>query len=155
MRERKFADRKAADGDRRSTLGPAATIAQLAAPKRCDDLGRHELRFIFALRCIALHQKAGQDPLAFLAVKLGSVTVAGKAIELAETASRFWPEKVHVARPCCRGLSHDEVTLAALVRHAAGRDRAAFDAQVEGLVRSERIGALWECALALVRAECA
>jgi hypothetical protein len=130
-----------------------ATIAALAAPPRIEALGPIAGRFVHALRLIALHERIGRDPVPELAVRLGSVEVAAKALILAQTISASWPENIHVSRFCCRLLSHDEATIGAFVDAAAQGDRYGFEAALTGLIRAERMPRLWEGALALTAAE--
>jgi len=129
------------------------TIAALAVPPRIEALGPIAGRFIHALRLIALHERMGRDPVPELAVKLGGVEIAAKALILAHTIAAVWPENIHVSRFCCRLLSHDEVTIGAFVDAAAAGDRAGFEAAIAGLIRSDRAPRLWEAALALAGAE--
>lgn len=129
------------------------TIAALAAPPRVERLGPIAGRFVHALRLIALHERAGRDPVPELANRLGSVEVAAKALILAHAISATWPENIHVSRFCCRLLSHDEATIGAFVDAAAEGDRRGFEAALEGLVRADRAHRLWESALALAAAE--
>lgn len=129
------------------------TIAALAAPQKIEALGPIAGRFVHALRLIALHERMGRDPVPELAVRLGSVEVAAKALMLAHAISASWPENIHVSRFCCRLLSHDEATIGAFVDAAAGADRTGFEAALTGLIRAERMPRLWEGALALTAAE--
>jgi hypothetical protein len=129
------------------------TIAALAAPPRLEQLGPIGGRFIHALRLIALHERVGRDPVPELALRLGSVEVAAKALILAQTISASWPENIHVSRFCCRLMSHDEATIGAFIEAASGGDRMGFEAALAGLIRPERMPRLWEGALALTAAE--
>lgn len=95
----------------------------------------------------------GRDPVPELAIRLGSVEVAAKALILAQTISATWPENIHVSRFCCRLLSHDEATIAAFVDAAAHGDLGAFEDALSGLIRTDRTHRLWEGALALAAAE--
>ena len=136
---------------------PSATtqdiIARLAVPPRVETLGPIGGRFVHALRLIALHERVGRDPVPELAVRLGSVEIAAKALILSQAISASWSENIHVSRFCCRLLSHDEVTIGGLVDAAARRDRCDFEEALVGLVRPERWHRLWDSALALVAAE--
>jgi len=140
-------------GHHSPTSAARATITALATPPRVDTLGPIAGRFVHALRLIALHERIGRDPVPELAVRLGSVEVAAKALILAQTISAGWPENIHVSRFCCRLLSHDEATIGAFVDAAACADRAAFEAALTGLIRADRMPRLWEGALALTAAE--
>lgn len=136
---------------------PSATtrniIAALVAPPRMERLGPIAGRFIHALRLIAVHDRAGRDPVPELAARLGNVEVAAKALILAHAIAAHWPENIAVSRFCCRLLSHDEATIGAFVDAAANGDRRAFEAALDGLIRAERAHRLWEAALALASAE--
>ena len=128
-------------------------IAGLAVPPRVETLGPIGGRFIHAMRLIALHERNGRDPVPELAVRLGGVGVAAKALMLAHAVSATWPENIHVARFCCRLLSHDEATIGAFVDAAAHGDRVGFEDVLTGLIRADRIHRLWDSALALAAAE--
>lgn len=128
-------------------------VAALAAPPRVELLGPIAGRFIHALRLIALHERLERDPVPQLAVWLGSVEVATKALILAQAISASWPENIHVSRFCCRLLSHDEATIGAFVDAAAARDRVGLEDALTGLIRPDRMHRLWDGALALVSAE--
>jgi hypothetical protein len=128
-------------------------IAALAAPPRIEALGPVAGRFLHALRLIALHERMGRDPVPELAVRLGSVAIAAKALILAQTISASWPENIHVSRFCCRLLSHDEATIGAFIDAASHGDRVGFEGALTGLIRPERMHRLWEGALALAAAE--
>ncbi len=138
---------------RPSATAASQTIAALAAPPRIERLGPVAGRFIHALRLIALHERMGRDPVPELAVRLGGVEIAAKALMLAHIISAVWPENIHVSRFCCRLLSHDEATIGALVDAAGGADRVRFEAAITGLIRSDRAPRLWEAALSLAAAE--
>ena len=139
--------------DRSPAATATAIIAALAAPPRMDRLGPVAGRFVHALRLIALHDQAGRDPLPELALRLGSVEVAAKALILAQSISAAWPETIHLSRFCCRLLSHDEATIGRFVDAAAQGERAGFEDALTGLIRPERMPRLWEGALALTAAE--
>ncbi|MFL0355455.1 DNA-directed RNA polymerase subunit beta' [Erythrobacter sp. GH1-10] len=140
----------------RSNLPSAAarsTIADLARSPRIESLGPLGARFVYSLRLIALHDRANRDPVSELAVRLGSVEVAAKALALAQAISSVWPENIHVSRFCCQMLSHDEATIGKLIDSAATCDRAGFEEAIAGLVRPDRHHRLWDAALGLVAAE--
>jgi hypothetical protein len=138
----------------RTPSAPAQdVIAALAVTPRLETLGPIAARFIHALRLIALHERVGRDPVPELAVRLGGVEVAAKALILSHAIAVSWPENILVSRFCCRLLSHDELTIGAFVDAAARRDRAGFEAALTGLVRTEWMHRLWEGALLLVAAE--
>lgn len=136
---------------------PSATaqsiIAALAAPPRVEALGPIGGRFVHALRLIALHERMGRDPVPELAVRMGGVEVAAKALILAQAIAASWPENIHVSRFCCCLLSHDEATIGAFVDAAGVGDRAGFEGALSGLIRAERMHRLWDGALALAAAE--
>jgi hypothetical protein len=138
---------------RRPTTAASRTIAALAASPRIESLGSFAGRFIHALQLIAIHERLGRDPVPELAVRLGGVEVAAKALILAHTIAIVWPENIHVSRFCCRLLSHDEATIGAIVDAAARGDRHGFEAAVTGLIRADRAPRLWEASLALAAAE--
>lgn len=133
--------------------GTRNIIAALAAAPHVERLGPVGGRFLHALRLIALHERMGRDPVPELAVRLGSVEVAAKALILAHAISASWPESIHLSRFCCRLMSHDEATIGAFVDAAAGGDRMGFEAALVDLIRPDRMHRLWEGALALTAAE--
>ena len=131
----------------------AEIIANLARSPRIETLHPIAARFIYSLRLIAVHERASRDPVPELAVRLGSVEVAAKALTLAQDIKRLWPEDVHLARFCCRCLSHDEATIGAMISSAAARDTARFDQVLAGFIRPDRCRKLLDGALALIGAE--
>lgn len=139
--------------DHQSPPSAAQWIARLQQTPHITDNGPFAGRFVHALRLIALHERMGRDPVPELAVRLGSVEVAAKALILAQAIAASWPENVHVSRFCCRLLSHDEATIGAFVDAAAMGDRRGFEAALAGLIRPDRMHRLWDGALALVGAE--
>ncbi|MEE4289293.1 MAG: DNA-directed RNA polymerase subunit beta' [Erythrobacter sp.] len=137
----------------RKSATTSPLLSELAAPRPVAALGPVAARFVHSLRLIALHERVGRDPVPELAVRLGGVEIAARALAFSQAIAASWPENVHVSRFCCCNLTHDEVTIGALVDCAWVRDRKGFEAQVEGLVRPDRIHRLWEGVLALVAAE--
>ncbi|QDH33652.1 DNA-directed RNA polymerase subunit beta' [Porphyrobacter sp. YT40] len=135
------------------TTATRAIIAKLAQPPRVESLGPIGGRFVHALRLIALHERLQRDPVPELAVRLGGVEIAAKALILAQAISATWPENIHVSRFCCRLLSHDETTIGMFVDAAARGDRLGFEGALGGLIRADRMPRLWEGALALAAAE--
>jgi hypothetical protein len=138
---------------RAPTAETKATIAKLARPRSIESLDPIAARFVYSLRLIALHQRAGRDPIPELASRLNSVSVAAKALALSQTVSAIWPENIHVSRFCCCKLTHDEMTIAAMIESAAVRDRAEFERAGEGLIRPNRMSRLWDNVTELVAAE--
>ena len=133
----------------------AEQISALREAPKITDLHPVAARFIYSLRLIAAYKRAKRDPAAELANRLGSIQTAIKALQLVETIGHSWPEAVLVQRFCCGCLSHDESTLGAMLDAAWHNDRASFNDQLAGLVRSERIDRVWDDALQLVMAEAA
>ena len=137
----------------RPSPASVSTIARLAQPPRVEALHPIAGRFVYALRLIALHDRAKRDPVPELATRLGNVAVAAKALSLAQTISASWPEDIHVSRFCCCLMSHDEATIGAMVQSAAMRDREGFEAALDGFIRPARVHRLWEAVVELVAAE--
>jgi hypothetical protein len=131
----------------------ASFLAELARPARIDGLGPIAARFIYALRLIAVHERAHRDPVPELAARLGGIEIGAKALALGQAIAAVWPENILIARFCCPLLTHDEAAIGACIDAACARDRPAFEAQIEGLIRPERIPVLWEAMLALIAAE--
>ncbi|MBD2843476.1 DNA-directed RNA polymerase subunit beta' [Erythrobacter rubeus] len=130
-----------------------STIARLAEPPQISGLSPQAARFVYSLRLIALHDRAWRDPVPELAVRLGSVEVAARALALSQAISSCWPEAVHVSRFCCQLLSHDEMTIGSLIDCAVRCDRPGFEGAIAGLVRPDRVHRMWEAVLGLVAAE--
>ena len=128
-------------------------IERLARPPSIDGLHPIAARFVYSLRLVALHQQAGRDPVPELTQRLGSISGAISALGLAETIAYAWPEAVQLRRFCCQRLSHDETTIGRIVGAAWEGDRCAFDAELCGLVRVDRIERLWDDALDFVQAD--
>ncbi len=128
-------------------------IDSLQAVPRIDELGPIAGRFVYSLRLIALHERAKRDPVPELAARLRNVAAATKSLALAQAISATWPENVHVSRFCCTLLTHDEATIGRMIDAAERGNHRSFEEQLSGLVRPQRIDALWQDCLALVAAE--
>lgn len=137
----------------RLSLSASEWIAKLKEPRKVSELTALEQHFVFSLRLIAVYRRAGRDPLAELTTRLGSVTVAVKALQLVENMAQAWPEPVQLRRCCCQIASHDELTMAAVVGAAAWARRELAEEALSGLLRPERIESIWAAALELVAAE--
>ncbi|MEL7445871.1 MAG: DNA-directed RNA polymerase subunit beta' [Pseudomonadota bacterium] len=130
-------------------------IERLRHAPRLEGFGPVSARFIHSMRLIALHEQAGRDPVPELAGRLGSISVAAKSLELSQAVCATWPENIHVSPFCCQAMTHDEMTIALMIEAVIDRDRTAFVASLEGLIRPDRVERLWDCALGLVTMEIA
>ena len=128
-------------------------IAKLSEPNKVSEFPPLVQRFIFSLRLIAVYRKAGKDPFAELSSRLGSMTVASKALQLIEVIAHAWPEPVQVRRCCCQIASHDEVSIGQALLAVAERDRAVFDLTLSDILPSAARDAVWAPAKELVVAE--
>ena len=130
-------------------LAQAATIARLAEPPRLNALDQAGRAMVLAVRLLALNSRVGRDPLPDLLRHLQSVEATTAFIALADALGTRWPDRVQVLRPCCGLLSPDEATMAALASTARAGDRAAFCAQIDGFIRSDRHDRLFDLAVRL------
>ncbi len=131
----------------------SSAIEGLSQPRRITDLGPVAARFTYALRLIALHERARRDPVPELAARLGNMEIAAKSLALSYAIASTWPEDIHITRFCCPLLSHDEATIGTLIDCAGRRDSTGFAQQIEGLIRAERVHRLWDAVLGLLNAE--
>ncbi|RGP41564.1 hypothetical protein BPTFM16_01871 [Altererythrobacter insulae] len=134
-------------------FGSADWIERLSQPTRITQLSPIAQRFIFSLRLIAVHRKAGRDPVGELTTRLGSVSVAIKTLQLVEICAQAWSDPVQVRRCCCQMTSHDELTLSTALDSARSSDRGAFDQNLSDLLSREVRDAIWIAASELVIAE--
>lgn len=130
-----------------SAAASAKLIEQLAAPPRLGSLSLLALQSVMALRILALCSRAACEPVAELTRRFRSVTAAKSFLALTDCIGRYWPERVTVHPPCCRGLSPDEKTLAWLIDAAGAGDREAFGRAIDGFVRHDRHEALYTAAV--------
>ncbi len=93
--------------------------------------------FIGALRHWARAHRAGRCPTSAAATHLGSARAAAHLGLLVEEIAACWPDPFAVAPPCCTRLSHDEATLAAMLRLGAGQDRRGFDELLRDLLPAD------------------
>ena len=133
--------------------GSADWIERLGLPTKITQLSPIAQRFIFSLRLIAVHRKAGRDPVGELTTRLGSVSVAIKTLQLVEICAQAWPDPIQVRRCCCQMTSHDELTLSMALDAARNGDRGAFDQQLSDLLPREVRDAVWVATSELVIAE--
>ncbi len=100
----------------------------LAAPFVLRSLPVETGLMIGALRHWVRARRAKRCPTAAAAAHLGSARAAAHLGLLVEEIAACWPDPFTVAPPCCPRLSHDEATLAAMLRLGNARDRPGFDA---------------------------
>lgn len=144
-----------AQGNERNGAGTAHWIERLKQPRAMETLHPVAARFIHALRLIAIHARAGRDPTAELALRLGSMAVAVKALQLVDSIGASWPEPLQLRRFCCRVLSHDEATIAALLEAAWHNRQEQFELQLDGLLGPARCQRLWADCVELIACEAA
>lgn len=119
-------------------------IESLARPHDVRGLTLSGLHMVLAMRLCALFDQAERDPVPDLARRYRSIEAACAVHGLVQTIKQVWPEPFLVNRPCCLAMTPDEVSLAALVRNALAADRNGFGRVVDGFVRAERHGGLYE-----------
>jgi hypothetical protein len=114
-----FAPAPLAAGALGSALAPAPSAAH---------------RIIRALRIAALAKAGAVDPQARLAELLGSEAAARAFTLLLIAMGQAWPDPLTVFRPCCPRLTHDEMTMLAMLHHAERGDRPAFDTLLADMI---------------------
>ncbi|MDK4805826.1 MAG: hypothetical protein OC190_04680 [Novosphingobium aromaticivorans] len=127
--------------------GPArfdAIVARMGRPQDIRALSLAALHAVMAMRLCALFERAGRDPLPDLAQRYRSMETARAVHALVRKVVRTWPERFLVNRPCQLVMTPDEATLAAMLRHALGADRAGFADLLDGFVRADRHDGLFE-----------
>ncbi len=122
----------------------SALVDSLARPQDVRALTLTGLHMTMAMRLCAMFDTAGRDPVPDLARRYHSIEAACAVHGLVQTIKQVWPEPFMVNRPCCLAMTPDEASLSALVRHALAADRARFSGIVDGFVRTDRHGALYE-----------
>jgi hypothetical protein len=122
----------------------APTIAALARSPALHAQSRAAQDLVQAFRLCALAARDRSDPLPALALRMGNCEAACAVHDLVQAVVRAWPEPFVVGRACCQRLSPDEATLAKLADAGQRRDRTAFGAAIEGLIRADRHERLWD-----------
>ena len=125
-------------------------LAELARPADLRALRLPVLHVVMTLRLCALFERAGREPLGELSTRFASVTAARALLDLSHEITAAWPEPYTCARPCCMGMTPDEITLAALVRAALHVDRAGFALQLDGLIKPNLHERIYQACLAAV-----
>lgn len=118
-------------------------VAGLAVPASLTGLTLRQVHVVMAMRLAVVCHQAGRDPLPEMAARLRSMPAARALLDLHALIGDAWPEAFMVSRPCCALISHDEVTLAALVAAAADCDANCFAAHIADLVAAPRHGPLF------------
>ncbi len=108
-----------------------------------------QIHVVMAIRCCAICETVGRDPMEQLAVKFGSVTAAKAIIALSQALLQVWPEPFAILRGCCMLLSHDEQQLARMLGFVTEGDRHRFDQSLADLMVQHDINYLFR-ATALV-----
>lgn len=130
-----------------SSIHFTALIESLARPMDVRGLTLTGLHMVMAMRLCAMFDRAARDPVPDLARRYHSIEAACAVHGLVQTIKQVWPEPFMVNRPCCLAMTQDETTLSALVRSARSADRQAFGTAVDGFVRADRHGALYEATI--------
>jgi hypothetical protein len=96
-----------------------------------------QAQWIGAVRLWVMMCKLGQPPMQAVTERMGSARAAAHLHLLIEEIGAAWPDPFCVSPPCCRCLSHDEATLAAMIVIAGRGDRPGFDRLLEDLLPAE------------------
>src|SRR5687768_9679581 len=80
-----------------------------------------QVRIVRGLRAWVAAHRRGACPVGGLADQLGCVRAAAHLHLLLEEVGAAWPEPFAVSPPCCGRLSHDEATLAEMLRLSAAQ----------------------------------
>ncbi len=123
----------------------------LAAPIVLRSLPVETGLLIGALRHWVRARRAERCPTAAAAAHLGSARAAAHLGLLVEEIAACWPDPFAVAPPCCPRLSHDEATLAAMLRLGAGQDRRGFDDLLRDLLPADARERLFVSSTAISR----
>ncbi|MFB0612840.1 hypothetical protein [Aurantiacibacter poecillastricola] len=130
----------------------AAAIEALSRPPMANQFSPLAMALVMSIRLMAACQASRHDPLVELTRRLESLTAAKAVLDFARACSRAWPEHALVNRPCCHALTPDEAVFARMVETARAADRQAFADLLDGLIRRERHGRLFEEAQQVVAA---
>lgn len=132
--------------------GPAddgvSVLAALARLPALRELPPAAIRCIMAFRFLAACSSTGRDPVPDLILRLRNVEAAQAFLSFADHAGAVWPSRILVCRPCCYGLSIDEITIAQVLEAARHGDRDGFSRQLDGFVRLDRHARLFDRAVA-------
>lgn len=90
-------------------------------------LDPEEARIAHGLRSWVAIRRSGRCPMEALAGRLGSLRAAAHFQLMLEEIAACWPDPFAVSPSCCACLSHDEATLAEMVRLGRAGDRPGFD----------------------------
>ncbi len=118
-------------------------IHWLMRPTRARDVDPSAMALVMATRIAVAYQRRGADPLPHLARRTGCAAAAAKLLHCIHVTGTAWPEPFCLSPPCCRSLSHDEATLAALVESVVANDRPGFDAASRDLIDEDGRAAIW------------
>lgn len=91
------------------------------------DIPQYEAQLIIALRIAAMAQKNDHNPADYVAQRLGSERLANSFSLVMVAIVQAWPENFQLGRPCCSGMTYDELQFSRVFRYAAMNDRRAFD----------------------------
>jgi hypothetical protein len=124
-------------------------IQSLAQSVQLQDLPNTGLCVVRALRRWVAAHKSALCPVAAMRAQLGCVRAAAHLHLLLEEVGAAWPEPFSVSPPCCPRLSHDEATLAEMLRLAEYDDRPGFDRLLADLLPGDARDCLFHSARVL------
>jgi len=110
---------------------------------RLEDVEAGTAGIIRAIRTWVVLHKAERSPFDPMVPHFGSAEATARLRVLIEMVGTAWPDAVALAPPCCRLLSHDEATLAALLAHARTGNRRGFDRECHEMLDWDARCRIW------------
>ncbi|MFC4292907.1 hypothetical protein ACFOWX_10830 [Sphingorhabdus arenilitoris] len=98
-----------------------------AADNCLYDVPKNDACLILSVRSWFVMRHAGEDPLPHISRYLGSSIIAMRFGVMMEVVQQIWPDRFAICRPCCRGVSIDEMLLIRLIRAAREGAAPVFD----------------------------
>lgn len=105
-------------------------------------LGIIPLHIVLGTRLTVIWTNADKDPLPDLAQRFRSVEAARAIMALVSHIDTAWPEHFMVSRPCCAGMTPDEVLLASVTSEILAHHHDAARNTMRGFVPAHRHDAL-------------
>jgi hypothetical protein len=119
---------------------PTSAFAQsLVATPKLSAIPAAHMRIVVAMRIAVLARSKRQDPKPYLVRQLGDEIAARHFAHIVELMSDCWPEPLAVHRPCCSGVSYDEMLMLDLTTAVVQREPQHFHGLLGEMIgRSDR-----------------
>jgi hypothetical protein len=116
---------------------------------RLPDMQSTDTRYILAARCWCILRRAAIDPHKRISGYLGCPNATLQFNLLMEVVTQIWPQPFAIFRPCCGGVSVDEMLLVQAIGLANVQTRPQFETLLKEMLPDDALDLFFTRANAL------